>query len=81
MFSLIQKILNRVRSFDQLYDRLEKIEASLKKYEGFIAENEALWQFLDEQKELEDTWTTCGTDIHDDLADVILKNMKPYGDA
>ena len=77
MFSLIQKILDRVRSLDAVYDRLEKIEAQLDRYEKLADENESLWQFLDEQKENEGLFTGSA----EEFSDIMVRNMKPQGDA
>jgi len=41
MFSIIRKMLERVRSFDAVYDRLDKIEADLERYEKLADENES----------------------------------------
>ena len=40
MFSLIQKMLARARSFDAVCDRLDKIEAKLERFEKLADENE-----------------------------------------
>jgi|TARA_Y100000296_G_scaffold82711_1_gene112292 cell shape-determining protein MreC len=81
MFSLIQKILNQVRSFDALSKRVEKIEAKLKRFEKLADENESLWQFLDEQKEMESVFAGNTEDFQEEFADMMLRNMKPRGDA
>jgi len=81
MFSSIQKILNQVRSFDALSKRVEKIEAKLKRFEKLADENESLWQFLDEQKEMESVFAGNTEDFQKEFADMMLRNMKPRGDA
>ena len=81
MFSLIQKILNRARSFDALFERIEKIEATLQRLEKLADENESLWQFLDEQKENEGVFVGTAEDFQEELTDIMLRNMKPRGDA
>ena len=81
MFSLIQKILNQVRSFDALSKRVEKIEAKLKRFEKLADENESLWQFLDEEKEAEADFQTHSEDYQEELNDILIRRMKPYGDA
>ena len=81
MFSLIQKILNRVRSLDAVYDRLEKIEAQLDRYEKLADENESLWQFLDEQKENEGIFVGSAEEFAEEFSDIMVRNMKPHGDA
>tara|TARA_Y100000310_G_scaffold5373_1_gene6308 strand:- start:5149 stop:5415 length:267 start_codon:yes stop_codon:yes gene_type:complete len=88
MFSLIQKILNRARSFGALFERIEKIEAKLQRFEKLADENESLWQFLDEQKEMDavlmgssEDAPARAEDFQEELTDMMLRNMKPHGDA
>ena len=81
MFSIIRKMLARVRSFDAVYDRLDKIEADLKRYEKLADENESLWQFLDEQKEMDGRWTGSAEEFQEEISDMMVRNMKPQGDA
>ncbi len=81
MFSIIRKMLERVRSFDAVYDRLDKIEANLERYEGLADENESLWQYLDEQKEMDNVWTGSADEFQEEISDMMVRNMKPQGDA
>ena len=81
MFSLIRKMFARVRSFDAVYDRLDKIEAKLDRFEKLADENESLWQYLDEQKEMEGVWTGSADEFVDEISDMMVRNMKPQGDA
>ena len=81
MFSIIRKMLERVRSFDAVYDRLDKIEAELKRYERLADENESLWQYLDEQKEMDGIWAGSAEDFQDEVSDMMVRNMKTQGDA
>ncbi len=81
MFSIIRKMLARVRSFDAVYNRLDKIEADLKRYEKLADENESLWQFLDEQKEMDGLWTGSAEEFQEEISDMMVRNMKPQGDA
>jgi len=81
MFYIIRKVLERVRSFDAVFDRLDKIEAQLGKYEKLADENESLWQYLDEQKEMDGVWTGSSDDFQDEISDMMVRNMKPQGDA
>ena len=60
MFSIIQRLLKRVKSFDALYDRIDKIEAKLERFEKLADENESLWEFLDEQKEMDEKRENLG---------------------
>ena len=81
MFSLIQKMLARARSFDRLCERIEKIEAKLDRFEKLADENESLWQFLDEQKENEGVWSGSADEFQEEFSDIMIRNMKPHGDA
>jgi cell shape-determining protein MreC len=81
MFSLIHKILARVRSFDAVFERLDHIESKLERFEKLADENESLWQYLDEQKELDGIWTGSADDFQDEISDMMVRNMKPRGDA
>tara|TARA_R100001443_G_scaffold50820_1_gene62915 strand:- start:290 stop:514 length:225 start_codon:yes stop_codon:yes gene_type:complete len=74
-------MFERVRSFDAVYDRLDKIEADLKRYEKLADENESLWQYLDEQKEIDGIWTGSAEDFQDEISDMMVRHMKPQGDA
>ena len=81
MFSLIRKMFARVRSFDAVYDRLDKIEAKLDRFEKLADENDSLWQFLDEQKEADNIWSGNAEEFEEEFSDIIVRSMKPYGDA
>ena len=81
MFSLIQKLLARARSLDAVYDRIEKIESKLERFEKLADENESLWQFLDEQKEMDGAYIESAEEFQQELTDLMVRNMKPRGDA
>jgi len=40
-----------------------------------------LWQYLDEQKEMDGIWTGSADDFQDEISDMMVRNMKPQGDA
>tara|TARA_R110002020_G_scaffold216926_6_gene424753 strand:- start:3157 stop:3402 length:246 start_codon:yes stop_codon:yes gene_type:complete len=81
MFSLIKKLLSQARSFDAVYKRLDKIEAQLGRYEKLADENESLWQFLDEQKEMDGIWTGTSDEFQEEISDMMVRSMKTQGDA
>ncbi len=81
MFSLIQKILNRARSFDALFERIDKIESKLERFEKLADENESLWQYLDEQKEMDGVFVGSAEEFQEEFTDIMVRNMKPQGDA
>ena len=81
MFSIIHKMLERARSFAAVFERLDQIESQLEKFEKLADENESLWQFLDEQKELDGVWTGSADEFQDEISDMMVRNMKTQGDA
>ena len=81
MFSLIQKILKRARSFDALFERIEKIESHLQKFDRLADENEALWQFIEERKENEGIFVGTAEEFAEEFTDIMERNLKPQGDA
>lgn len=81
MFSLIQKVLHAARSFDAVCERLDKIEAQLQRYERLADENESLWNYLDEQKEMEAVFVGSAEEFQEEITDMMVRNMEPRGDA
>ena len=88
MLSLIQKILRAATSFDTVLSRLErlesainKIETKIKKFDKIADENDALWQMLDEQKEMEQIFVKNAEDYNKEIAEILLRNAKVQGDA
>jgi len=81
MFSIIRKMFERARSFDAVFDRLNKIESKLEKFEKLADENESLWQYLDEQKEMEGVFVGSAEEFVEEFSDIMVRNMKPQGDA
>ena len=81
MFSLIRKMLAVPRLLDAVYDRIEKIESKLERFETLADENESLWQFLDEQKEMEGVFVGNADEFAEEFSDMMVRNMKPHGDA
>ena len=74
-------MLARARSFDAVFDRLDKIEAKLERYEKLADENESLWQYLDEQKEMDGIFVGSAEEVQQELTDLMVRNMEPHGDA
>ena len=88
MFSLIQKALRAAKSFDTVSRRVIKIEATvaqitkkLERLEKLADENESLWQFLDEQKEMESVFVGSPEEFETEISEMMLRNMKTQGDA
>ena len=74
-------MLNQARSYDALYERIEKIEAQLGKFEKLVDENESLWQFLDDQKDMDKLFVGTHEEFEKEFAEIMIRNMKPRGDA
>jgi 3-methyladenine DNA glycosylase Tag len=81
MFSTIKKLLSQARSFAAYSDRLNKIESKLERFEKLADENESLWQYLDEQKEMDNLWTGTSEEFESEVSDMMVRQMKTQGDA
>jgi hypothetical protein len=81
MFSLIKKLVSQLRSFAAVSDRLDKIESQLERYERLADENESLWNYLDEQKEMDGVFVGSSEEFAEEFSDIMVRNMKPQGDA
>jgi len=88
MLSLVQKILRAATSFDTVLSRLDRIESTINKIEKKLIkfdkladENDALWQMLDEQKEMDQIFENSAEDYNREIAEILLRNTKVQGDA
>tara|TARA_Y100001963_G_C6752874_1_gene435131 strand:- start:1504 stop:1770 length:267 start_codon:yes stop_codon:yes gene_type:complete len=88
MFSLIQKMLKAAHSFDAVSKRVLKLETALaeintklERFEKLADENESLWQFLDEQKEMDSVFVGSAEEFETEISEMMLRNMKTQGDA
>ena len=88
MLSLVQRILRAVTSFDTVLSRLDRIESTINKIEKKLIkfdkladENDALWQMLDEQKEMDQIFENSAEDYNREIAEILLRNTKVQGDA
>tara|TARA_R100000008_G_C3472499_1_gene109699 strand:- start:326 stop:592 length:267 start_codon:yes stop_codon:yes gene_type:complete len=88
MFSLIQKAFRAAKSFDAVSKRVTKLEAALgalnqklERFEKLADENEALWQFLDDQKEMDEVFMGSVDELQSEISDMMLRQMKTQGDA
>ena len=88
MLSLVQRILRAATLFDTVLSRLDriestisKIEAKLKKFDKLADENDALWQMLDEQREMDQIFVNSAEDYNREIAEILLQNTKVQGDA
>ncbi len=88
MFSLIQKALRAGQLFETVCKRVRDIEVrlaeidqKLERFEKLADENESLWQFLDEQKEMDSIYVGSADEFQSELSDMMLRNMKTQRDA
>jgi hypothetical protein len=88
MLSLVQKILRAATSFDTVLSRLDRIESTInqvqtkiKKFDKLADENDALWQMLDEQREMDQIFVNSAEDYNKEIAEILLRNTKVQGDA
>ena len=88
MLSLVQKILRAATSFDTVLSRLDRIESTINKIEKKLIkfdkladENDALWQMLDEQKEIDQIFLNSTEDYNKEIAEILLRTTKVQGDA
>jgi cell shape-determining protein MreC len=88
MFSLIQKVLQAAQSFDAVSRRVTKIESALaeintklERFEKLADENESLWEFLDEQKEMDGVFVGSLDEFESEISEMMIRNMKTQGDA
>ena len=44
-------------------------------------ENESLWQMLDEQREMENLFVGTCEEFEEEFTDIMIRSMKPRGDA
>ena len=81
MFSTIKKIVNLAKSFDAFSERVDRLEATVQSLQQIADENESLWQYLDEQREMEGVFVGSPEDFEEEFTDIMLRSMKPRGDA
>jgi hypothetical protein len=88
MFSLVKKTLRRVKSFATVIERLQAVEAAIvrlehktQRFDKIADENDALWQYLDEQPEVGGMHLNPTESRIVEVTDTILRAMKTYGDA
>ena len=67
-------------SFFALY-RLDQIDANLERFEKLADENAALWQYLDDEKEMEEVFVGSAEEFEAEFSDMMIRNMKTQGDA
>ena len=92
MLSLIRNLFRSETPYEAVLERLDSIEntfnsalddiqARLVKLEKIAAENESLWQMLDEQREMDQALFDNNEDYNREIAEILLRNTKVQGDA
>jgi len=81
MLSLIRKTLQRALSLNEYSSRIQKLEEKIKKLEKIADENESLWQMLEEQREMENLFVGTSEEFEEEFTDIMIRSMKPRGDA
>ena len=81
MFSTIRKIVNLAKSFDAFSERLNRLEEELVQLQHVADENESLWQYLDDQREMEGVFVGTPEEFEEEITDMMLRAIKPRGDA
>jgi cell shape-determining protein MreC len=66
---------------DRIESTINKIETKIKKFDKLADENDALWQMLDEQKEMDQIFSNSVEDYNKEIAEILLRNAKVQGDA
>ena len=74
-------MLRAARSYDTVLSRLERIETKIRKFDKIADENDALWQMLDEQKEIDQIFLNSTEDYNKEIAEILLRTTKVQGDA
>jgi len=81
MFSLIRRVLQRARSLNEFSSRIQNLENKIEKLEKIADENDSLWQMLDEQREMENLFVGTAEEFEEEFTDIMIRSMKPRGDA
>jgi len=61
--------------------RLKTLEDKISDLEHLADENESLWNMLDEQREMDKVFVGTPEEFEEEMTDMMLRNMKPRGDA
>ena len=81
MFYLIQKALKKALSLNELSDRVKTLETKLQELERIADENTALWQRLDEEREMEGIFVGSAEEFEKEISEMMLRNAIVQGDA
>ena len=87
-FAAFSDRLDKIESQLERYESLADENESLWQYLDEQKENDEAFigyadefEYLDEQKEIDAVWTGSAEDFQDEISDMMVRNMKPQGDA
>tara|TARA_A100001011_G_scaffold313477_1_gene331353 strand:+ start:246 stop:461 length:216 start_codon:yes stop_codon:yes gene_type:complete len=66
---------------DRIESTISQIQTKIKKFDKLADENDALWQMLDEQREIDQIFVNSAEDYNKEIAEILLRNTKVQGDA
>ena len=81
MYYLARKILNRILNLDHFSDRIRNLEKKVESLEALADENDSLWQYIEDQREMQNVFVGSEEEFQEEFTDMIVRNMKPRGDA
>jgi len=81
MFSIIKKMVSLVKSFDAFSERVDRLEEAVTQLQHLADENESLWQYLDDQREMTGVFVGTPEEFEEEITDMMLRAMKPRGNA
>jgi len=78
MFSLIQKMFQKVLSLRSAFENIKQLEERVAELENISAERESLWLFIEEMQQQE---CEVYQVLEEELNEALVRSMKPYGEA
>tara|TARA_R100000995_G_C3464390_1_gene114912 strand:+ start:584 stop:799 length:216 start_codon:yes stop_codon:yes gene_type:complete len=66
---------------DRIESTINQVQTKIKKFDKLADENDALWQMLDEQREMDQIFVNSAEDYNKEIAEILLRNTKVQGDA
>lgn len=81
MYYLARKILNRILNLDHFSDRIKNLEKKVESLEALADENDSLWQYIEDQREMQNVFVGSEEEFEEEFTDMMVRNMKPRGDA
>lgn len=81
MYYLARKILKRILNLDHFSDRIKNLEKKVESLEALADENDSLWQYIEDQREMQNVFVGSEEEFQEEFTDMIVRNMKPRGDA